>query len=831
MKKITKRMLAVILAVVMAAIVPLTQATQAEASDGTTGKARYISEVRIGMGETEDEAKKELEADGYTILKDSSGNLADLNVDAGSKSALKRGANDKIVYLGYKTTDNASEAVTDLAVMNMKGGYSIEDYNILMQQQMDSQIKPFVDSFVATLEEYRANYKKSKKSINYIRANYMRKMMNRMTDDDTGKPMGDLLLNKTKYELGDEAYDKLPEEEKKNHCDILTLLMQANGQATLALKKLVSRAADTSKNTWLDRFRGITLNDLMDEVQAEDKSLSSKGDVLAALDRKYGDGADLLLAKWDEFHDQIVDYEDKLDDLEDSLEDTINALEEINDQDLDELTDEDFENRTDVQVEATSQAYDSQIVGVAAYLEEAEYDGNSMLEFFARDYDEVSTTQGLRSLYPMVASLSAGQNAGLEFLSIMELFANALSDEKTYKQAESQLSEVDPASVYEGVNREIYEKGGVALTSDALRAKALQNDSGDSDYEIGTLPIVFWGVTAGLAAATIVSTAVTAGLNKAAANAAQVAEQAYIASQDACKSVVSQTVWANFQKDAYLDAIAKGSDGAVVKGFEDSFDKAVDSLKELETKATELGNNSTVTKTAAEAAEASSQVAKYLSIGLAVLTVIMTTISTVMTILDASKFYDTEYTPIPKYMVDEADITTYNAKGEKVMLKNETAYYRVVECNRTEGDSDITRKNYETMGTRNDLNGDIGKQWLALYAVKYKSGTPILADSLLYQKESSTVPEGYSTGIHEFGGKAATNLNNKKYLFPDNPPSVKIFFKTETKTVEQLTGTASIFGKGSRGTLALGGGVGLILGALLGGLFMGRRKKDSMQSA
>lgn len=62
-------------------------------------------------------------------------------MDAGSDRGLKESANDKIVDLGYKTTDDANDAVTDLVVMNMNGGYSLEDYNILMEQQMDSQIK------------------------------------------------------------------------------------------------------------------------------------------------------------------------------------------------------------------------------------------------------------------------------------------------------------------------------------------------------------------------------------------------------------------------------------------------------------------------------------------------------------------------------------------------------------------------------------------------------------------------------------------------------------------------------------------------------------------
>ena len=314
MKTIVKRLMAMVLVVLMFSISPLCDAAPRSLAAGDGGK--YISEVRIGMGETEEEAKKELEAEGFTILTDESGALADLNKDAGSKSALKRGANEKIVYLGYKTTSDVNDAVTDLAVMNMKGGYSIEDYNILMDKQMNSQIKPFVDSFIATLEEYRANYKKPKSSPSHIRADYMRRLLNRMTDDDTGgQPIGDLLLNETKYEMGAAAYNALSDAEKKKHCDILTLLMQANGQATLSMKNLVTRASDMSDDTWLDRFSATTLDDLIAELEEEDPSLTSRTDIYAALDRKYNDIAEIILSKWTAFQSQITEYEDKADEL------------------------------------------------------------------------------------------------------------------------------------------------------------------------------------------------------------------------------------------------------------------------------------------------------------------------------------------------------------------------------------------------------------------------------------------------------------------------------------------------------------------------------------
>ena len=198
---------------------------QVVASAADSNEQKYISEVKIGMGETSEQASKELLEEGYTILKDG-GEYADLNKDAGSKSALKAGPNQKIVYLGYKTTADASDAITDLAVMNMRGGYSFEDYEKLVQTQMDTQIKPFVDRFIATLTEYRENLKKPQDSANYKRANYYKTLLNKLTDDDTGnKPLGDLLVNQTKYEMGDGAYNALSDEEKKNHCDILTLLM------------------------------------------------------------------------------------------------------------------------------------------------------------------------------------------------------------------------------------------------------------------------------------------------------------------------------------------------------------------------------------------------------------------------------------------------------------------------------------------------------------------------------------------------------------------------------------------------------------------------------
>ncbi len=182
MNRIITITISILLCLTMTFLTP----AQVAASAAESEKKTYISEVKVGMGETSEEAAKELLAEGFTILTDDSGKYADLNKDAGSKSILKEGPNQKIVYLGYKTTEDAGDAITDLAVMNMNGGYSFQDYEKLMDNHLDTQIKPFVDRFIATLKEYRENLKKPKDSTNYKRADYYRKLLNKLTDDDTG---------------------------------------------------------------------------------------------------------------------------------------------------------------------------------------------------------------------------------------------------------------------------------------------------------------------------------------------------------------------------------------------------------------------------------------------------------------------------------------------------------------------------------------------------------------------------------------------------------------------------------------------------------------------
>ena len=131
---------------VAALALTLAVATPNKAAPVMAASTKYISEVKVGMDKTEAGAAKSLLDEGFTILKNDKGENADLNKDAGSNDAVM-GRGQKVVYLGYKTTTNPSEAITDLAVMNMRGGYSVKDYEALMETKLKTQVLTFIDTY------------------------------------------------------------------------------------------------------------------------------------------------------------------------------------------------------------------------------------------------------------------------------------------------------------------------------------------------------------------------------------------------------------------------------------------------------------------------------------------------------------------------------------------------------------------------------------------------------------------------------------------------------------------------------------------------------------
>ena len=89
------------------------------------------------------------------------------------------------------------------------------------------------------------------------------------------------------------------------------------------------------------------------------------------------------------------------------------------------------------------------------------------------------------------------------------------------------------------------------------------------------------------------------------------------------------------------------------------------------------------------------------------------------------QFYHRTFTQIPIMIVDEADIVTYTKNSEGKQVKNITfdqfVYYESVKCNRQQVGINPSAQSgvsdYESWGCGDaaDINGDVGKQWLAIY--------------------------------------------------------------------------------------------------------------------
>ena len=779
MRKITLIITALVLALTIAGTLP--------AQVFADSIPEYISEVMIGMGE---DAAESLE--GYTILSDEKGNPIDLNQKAGGGWGSK---GEKVIYLGYKTTTDRKEAITDLALMNMKGGYSVQDYELLMEYQMKSQIIPFVENFQAAIDEYRVNYY-SDNAVNQAKAQYVHDALNLLTDDDCdGKGLGELLLNDTKYEMGvkaynklsaeekaktdvitesNKAYDALPAEGKKNHADILTILAQSNGKATLMMENLITRAADTNEESWLDRFAGITYKDLADSLDM------LPTDAEAELAKMYDDSARKILNMWEEFNEDLLDYENAYKIAEnfdaDAYKQAADNVENLTDKSTDEQIEKAAEEFVKQQAKYAEFIKAAEIVAIHSALEDYEYGEGTLLDFFSKPKSEIE--QNITVLYPLVASLSDGQIAGIEFVSMRELFVIALTDEEGY--ANQSLDDMQQNSIYDGVDREIYRKGGVALTSDALRKDAISRQS-DDGIAFSGLTITLY-VLGGLAAAGLIASSVIGLANKFKSNLLMAANNAY-------------------QRGGQINL---GSFPTVKVKLNAAATNVNEAIK--------AGNETLLSR---------SSLCGKLALGFAVAMIVIAAISVYYTYEDLVEHYKVKFTPIPIYMVDEKDIVVFDANGDKTVLKNQTAYYRAVECNR-----DYSDEMYEMLGTCADMNGDVGSQWLALYAQKSDSYAPILADSLLVKVNDADLPAGYTTGIHMFGNASAFNLNSELYDWNKDAPGVRVYYKTASTEKTAATAGSNF----TAGNLALAGVAGLAVGALVTALAVttvGKKKKTA----
>lgn len=769
----------------------------------SNSKLPYISEVFIAYGKTEQEAKKWLVDNGWEPV--------DGDLNAGKNYAL---ADDVASVMGIKRTADPNDAITDMAVMNMYGGYSFGDYEALVNEKK-TEINEFIMSFVPAIEEYRQNYRGTGSKAGQKRAEYAHDLLNKFYDgevdgeyaaNDTGKPLGDLLLSKTSTELGQDKYNALSKANKQQYADLQQIILESSGPAVLVIEQTLALATDTSEQSWLERLQGLSGDNLtknlakyVPEAAGQNISPSVAENYLNSY---YGDAAKTLSAEWDDIYQTMHWFELYNDEHE------LWADDDESPEDYSARLDVYFEELKEIDEKKCSDDLDAYFSASMLYdklysIDYAGEWGDTLGDFFnpmdGESYDEA------KYFLPFAAALSEGQRAALEFLPLDRLLrfgsdSDAVMD-ANFTPVNELFGDNESISIYSGINRAIF-RDGVALTSKAEMQKNIGYDPyGEIWDEDGIVSVVAYSGLAVGAVSLAVGITITATTSK-----------------------FAEWVTHNCGAGSIFEKLGFRSEMDVIEGAftETPFGRSPELV------GYDVAHWSNVKKLTKV-----STAGKWLmGIGGALMLA-----SAAVKVAQLVKMYNRTFTKIPVMIVDEADIVTYlvDSNGNPVLDEkgnqkknidfNQFAYYQVVKCNRQaigiHPDAQSGVSDYQSWGCGDaaDLNCDIGKQWLALYTIKNPAkGDPIFADSLKVTYGEGA-PNGYTESLHFFCYTHAMNLGDTAFAFNNDKNGVYLYWKSDKEAY-----TASSF---SKGYVALAGIGGLIAG-ILGTTFAlyPRRKKE-----
>ena len=154
-KKIWKKIVSLVL-VISTLITTLPMTTSAE---GSQNGEVYIKAVQLARAETKEEAKALLEDEGYIFLD---GNL-------------NEGTGEDGIWMGYTTTTNPEEAIYDLKLMNMKGGFTLTSMEAALAAQesvfvdMANDLNYLIEEFTEAYEDESVPALKAYKALKFFR--------------------------------------------------------------------------------------------------------------------------------------------------------------------------------------------------------------------------------------------------------------------------------------------------------------------------------------------------------------------------------------------------------------------------------------------------------------------------------------------------------------------------------------------------------------------------------------------------------------------------------------------------------------------------------------
>jgi hypothetical protein len=778
MKKVLHNMIAAIL--VIATVFSLAIPTFA------AGGEEYISELRLVYAEDYDEAKDILadsEFEDYKLLNEN------LNADS-----------DKIgAWLAYKTTTNIEEAITDLAVMQMNGGYSEGNYQEMIKQSYDEYVamgEIYLQAIEYFIEAYDADDYLAEVALRQL--NFYNIVSVDVPEDEIPTFEGE--------RLGDVFYEGIDEYE------LATIFFQGNVHVLNNVRSLLAMGVSYNEDgkAYLDK-----VGDAVEEMEDDPTEFGDEDlDMLASL-----------------IAPSIGVFADMFEELE-TVEDELN------------FEDEEFTDLEILYLEYYS---------IAQRMRKVEYLGGKTLYQFCLDY--VLDEDDYSELYPLAYALNEGQQAMTKvfhYYDVVRYSATSYSEEameETLAPMEEKYGKT-PFNVYEGVDRSIY-YGTFALTSAAERADAYTEETTLADAFFGkeagqslaiNVCMFTTGATLFITAYGVMDIATEAAKEAAQKAAAKAAENAtnYVANMAntqglfSVSSLSSMTGTLQFNMSyeslvnhiilRYYDGVTYDGINTITtstpfseklafldKNFTDGFaysqsltgqtnvNADLAAFKQMSSSVSEGQKAATLKSNQAQAQIATATASTGAKIFAGILYIAggaMMLYSAYNLIMTVVNYYHPDYDDVPLSMVDLIN----TVDGDRYIK-----YDVVLEAETND------KGEYSAA----DLNAFAAQRWNALYYTKsYEAGKPLLADAFVLSNNNNQ-PKQDHTPVHRFGEKICYDLN--KYNF-EGDTSIYLSVKQSKNDKFAAAGVPEVVGSMfSTGYLLLAGGIGAALG--VGGTF------------
>ena len=741
MTKISKRIISLILTVCLLFLstVPTFAADEVE--------EEYLSDLRIIYAEDYREAKGILESSGLEGYELFSANL-------------NKNTNNIGVFIAYQTTTDIEDAITDIAIMQMNGGYNEGNYQEMIKQSYEEYLK-FGENYLIAIEHLNKGVDAGHylSEIAHRQLNFYNVVTEGIAEipDFEGELLGDIFYN------GIDA------------SELATMFMEGNAYALDNIRSLIAMGVSYNED-------GKTY---LEHVAIEAEKYTADNSIYD--DEDYNGLAGSIASAISAFKAMFQEYE--------VYESELN------------YEDEDF---TDLEIQYMEYMYIAKLMRGISYL-----NGKTLYEF-CMDYQ--INKEDYSEIYPLVAALNEGQVAMTKvnhYYDVVRYSSSIKSSEvldEELNAAEEKYGD-NPFNVYAGVDRTIF-RDTFALTSEAYRADAF-TESGLAAYLWGEDELAKVSNLLGITGITVMSLLGIYHINqKSVLNRVMdkfYEQQNTYLNNSKLQLITKEVTYSEFLDDMFDEYEIPGFDKVDVSKYtpqqkfdiiNDAFDKNSDIFSDYDKNyfseikqnwADAQTNNHTIA-TAKNAADKAQETYATNTGFLGVFYVIggiMALASAIRLGYEIFNYYHPDYTDIPTAMVDLID-----TKDGDRYIKYDVVY-------EVEPQADGTL-------IAGDLNAFEANRWNAMYYTKsYEAGKPLLADSFVVSNNNNTPAKDYAP-VHRFGEVVSYNLN--KYNFNDDYTiylSVKQSENQKSAVADVPEIVGSIF---STGYIILAGGLGAIVG-------------------